>query len=115
MRKLLLTLATLTASFGQPALDEGIRPAASATVTAAPQSPVTPSAEDLAKLRAKLDQLNAAIQALKDARFDDDLIVDVEATAWVVHNTLRVPGGFVTDGTLPGLLTASDDALRRAA
>ncbi|MEO7412460.1 MAG: PHB depolymerase family esterase [Opitutaceae bacterium] len=114
MRKFLLVLAALNASYGQPALDEGIRTASPATAPAAAQSPVTPSPEEITKLRAKLEQLNAAVQSLKDARFDDDLIVDVEATAWVVHNTLRVPGGFVTGGTLPGLLTASDDALRRA-
>ena len=119
MKKFLLALTTLSVSFAQPALDEGIpaapaAPAAAAARPAAPRSPVTPKPEDVAKLRAKLDELNAAIQSLKTAKLDDDLIVDVEATAWVIHNTLRVPGGFVTDGTLPGLLSAGDDALRRA-
>ncbi len=112
----LLALAFAGAAFAQvPApSDEGIPTAAGAKKTAPSRSPVTPKPEDVAKLRAKLDELNATVQSLKDAKFDDDLIVDVEATAWVIHNTLRVPDGFVTDGTLPGLLSAGNDALRRA-
>ena len=113
VRTLVASTVLLGAAFAQPAADEGIPPPAGAR-PAAPRSPVTPKPEEVAKLRAKLDELNAAIQALKSAKFDDDLIVDVEATAWVIHNTLRVPDGFVTDGTLPGLLSAGDDALRRA-
>ena len=111
-----MALVLLGVAFAQPpAQDEGITNAAAAAAKqAAPRSPVTPKPEDLAKLRAKLDELNAAIQSLKTAKFDDDLIVDVEATAWVIHNTLRVADGFPTDGTLPGLISAGNDALRRA-
>lgn len=116
MKSLILVLALVGVAFAQvPApSDEGIPAAAGAKKAAPPRSPVAPKPEDVAKLRAKLDELNATIQSLKDAKFDDDLIVDVEATAWVIHNTLRVPDGFVTDGTLPGLLAAGNDALRRA-
>jgi pimeloyl-ACP methyl ester carboxylesterase len=114
MKKFLLSSLLMSVALAQPpAADEGIPPPAGAP-PAAKQSPVTPKPEDVVKLRAKLDELNAAIQSLKAARFDDDLIVDVEATAWVIHNTLRVPDGFVTDGTLPGLISAGNDALRRA-
>ncbi len=76
--------------------------------------PITPSAEQLSELRGKLDELNAAIQSLKDAGVSDDLIVDVEAAAWVTHNTLRVPGAFVNDTVIPRCLNAMNDALRRA-
>ena len=115
MKKFVLALALASAAFAQiPApADEGIPGAAGAKATA-PKSPVTPKPEDLVKLRAKLAELNAAVESLKAAKFDDDLIVDVEATAWVIHNTLRVADGFPTDGTLPGLISAGNDALRRA-
>ena len=33
----------------------------------------TPTAEEVQSLRAKLDELNAAIKSLKDAKADDDL------------------------------------------
>ena len=50
--------------------------------------------DQLAQLHAKLDQLNAAIKALKDAKVDDDLIVDAESCGWIVETTLRIPNSY---------------------
>jgi dienelactone hydrolase len=50
--------------------------------------------DQLAQLHAKLDELNAAIKALKDAKADDDLIVDAESCGWIVETTLRIPNSY---------------------
>ena len=55
------------------------------------------TADELAQLHFKLDELNAAIKALKDAKADDDLIVDAEACGWIVKNALRGPNTFGGD------------------
>jgi pimeloyl-ACP methyl ester carboxylesterase len=90
---------------GQPAAfqSEALPPAGQ--VNAAPRGgraamgAVTHSftADELAQLHAKLDQLNAAIKALKDAKADDDLIVDAESCGWIVETALRVPNTFGGD------------------
>ncbi len=50
--------------------------------------------EQLAELHTKLDALNAAIKALKEAKADDDLVVDAESCAWIVETTLRIPNAY---------------------
>jgi len=55
------------------------------------------TADELAQLHSKLDELNAAIKALKDAKADDDLIVDAESCGWIVETALRVPNVFGGD------------------
>ena len=67
------------------------RGAAAAAVT------IQLSADELAQLHAKLDQLNAAIKELKAAKADDDLVVDAESCGWIVENALRVPNNFGGD------------------
>lgn len=113
MKASLLLSTVLLGLCGLRAADEALPPAKGQP---APKQtgPVTPTAEQLAALQGKLATLHAAIQALKDARADDDLVVDVEATAWVVHNTLRVSGAFVNDTVIGRCLSSMDDALRRA-
>src|SRR4051794_30352067 len=70
-----------------------------------------PTAEELQPLKVKLNELNAAIQSLKDAKADDDLIVDAESCAWVVHNIIRVPGGFIDQGYVNRCMTLLNDGL----
>ena len=53
--------------------------------------------DELAQLHSKLDELNAAIKSLKDAKADDDLIVDAESCGWIVETALRVPNVFGGD------------------
>jgi acetyl esterase/lipase len=55
------------------------------------------TADELAQLHAKLDQLNAAIKALKEAKADDDLVVDAESCGWIVETALRIPNTFGGD------------------
>jgi poly(3-hydroxybutyrate) depolymerase len=55
------------------------------------------TADELVQLHAKLDELNAAIKSLKDAKADDDLIVDAESCGWIVETALRVPNTFGGD------------------
>jgi frataxin-like iron-binding protein CyaY len=52
------------------------------------------SDDQLAQLHAKLDELNADLKVLKDAKADDDLIVDAEACGWIVETTLRIPNAY---------------------
>lgn len=113
---MLKTLVSLTALslFTAFAADQPARPAEARGGGSQRPAPITPSAEQLSELRGKLTELNAAIQSLKDVGISDDLIVDVEAAAWVTHNTLRVPGAFVNDSVISRCLNAMNDALRRA-
>ncbi len=70
--------------------------------------------DQISQLQAKLDELNSALKALKDAKADDDLIVDAECCGWIVQTTLRVPnayGNYKPFDKCMSLLTAG---LRRA-
>jgi hypothetical protein len=55
------------------------------------------TADELAQLHSKLDELNTAIKSLKDAKADDDLVVDAESCGWIVETALRVPNVFGGD------------------
>ncbi len=74
--------------------------------------------DQLAQLHAKLDELNAAIAALKAAHADDDLIVDAESCGQIVETTLRVPNAFGdSDGPVSPFnkcLSSLNAGLRRA-
>ena len=93
-------------------------PAPRAGAQAAPRAATvsyTPTPEQLQAINAKLDELFAAIKALKDAKADDTLIVDAESCAWVVHNIVTVPGGFIDESYVNRCTTLVNDGLRRAA
>ncbi len=93
------------ASADQPAAfqSEALPPAGQANAAprggGRPMGAVTHSftADELAQLHSKLDELNAAIKALKDAKADDDLIVDAESCGWIVETALRGPNMFGGD------------------
>jgi hypothetical protein len=74
--------------------------------------------DQLAQLHAKLDELNTAIKALKDAKADDDLIVDAESCGWIVETTLRIPNAYGDSDSLTSpfnkCITLLDTGLRRA-
>ncbi len=77
------------------------------------------TADELAQLHAKLDELNAAIKALKDAKADDDLVVDAESCGWIVETALRVPNNFGADtpataNPFSKCIASLDAGLRRA-
>lgn len=80
----------------------------------APTQSYTPTADELAPIKARLDQLNAAIAALKQAKADDDLVVDAESCAWIVNNIVRVPGGFIDRSYVNRCMSLLNDGLRRA-
>jgi hypothetical protein len=120
------TPAAQTAPDNQPAAfqsedftNAAPRPAAG---TAAPRAPggiqidyttvLTP--DQLAQLHAKLDDLDTAIKALKEAKADDDLIVDAEACGWIVHTTLSVPNSFGNYKPFEKCMSLLNAGLRRA-
>lgn len=77
------------------------------------------TADELAQLHAKLDQLNTALRALKAAHADDDLVVDAESCAWIVETALRVPNVFGGDNEAQAnpfnkCLSSLNAGLRRA-
>ena len=84
---------------------------------AAPRPPTqsyNPTPEEIAPIKARVDELNAAIAALKASNADDDLVVDAESCAWIVNNILRVPGGFIDKGYVNRCMSLLNDGMRRA-
>jgi pimeloyl-ACP methyl ester carboxylesterase len=121
--------ASATAPDNQPAAfqsedftNAAPRTPAVAGAAAAPRAPggiqidyttvLTP--DQIAQLQAKLDELNTALKALKDAKADDDLIVDAEACGWIVQSTLRVPNSFGNYKPFDKCLSLLNTGLRRA-
>ena len=117
MKRILLLFPLSVALAAQPSLDD-LPFAGTSRVspgdTVPPPAPVTPSPEQLQAIQAKLGEFKAAIQALKDAKADDDLVVDAEAYGWVVENVVRVPGGFINAGAIGRCTAVLNDGLRRA-
>lgn len=97
-----------TAPQTQPAARRGGRGAGPALAR------VTPTAEQLATINSKLDQLNAAIKSLKDAKADDALIAEAEVSAHFVGLTLRFPEEFFDQAAINRCISALDDGLMRA-
>jgi hypothetical protein len=50
-----------------------------------------PTAQELQQIKSKLSNLNEAIDALQQAKVDDDLIADVEVARHAVELALRFP------------------------
>jgi pimeloyl-ACP methyl ester carboxylesterase len=118
MKKILLLAAFSAALVAHAAFDDlpfAGTPKVGAGDSIPPPHPVTPTADELQAITAKLAEFRAAIQALKDAKADDDLIVDAEAYGWVVENVVRVPGGFINQAAIGRCSAVLDAGLRRAA
>lgn len=118
MKKRLLCCVLVLVSMARAA-DEALPPAnapagARAGGARPAPAPVTPTPEQLQAIQTKLAELKTAIQALKDAKANDELVVDAEAIAWVVENITRVPGGFISQEVLNRCLPLLGDGLRRA-
>ncbi len=118
MKKILL-LSALLAALGAQAADEALpfagKPVVGANDGVPPPNPVTPTPEQLQAIQAKQVEFRAAIKALKDAKANDDLVVDAEAYGWVIENVVRVPGGFINDAAIGKCISVLNDGLRRAA
>jgi len=118
MRKRLVLLGLL-ATIGARAADDSLpfagTPAIGQNDTVPPPAPVTPTTEQRKGIETELEEFKAAIQRLKDAKADDDLIVDAEAYGWVVENVMRVPGGFINAAAIGRCSSVLKAGLRRAA
>ena len=66
------------------------------------------------QLQIKLDELNADLKALKDAKANDYLIADAEAGGWIVQTTLRVPNSFGNYKPFDKCMSLLNSSLRRA-
>ena len=118
MKKLLLLSALLASLVARAAVDDlpfAGKPVVGANDGVPPPNPVTPTPEQLQAIQAKLVEFRAAIKALKDAKTNDDLVVDAEAYGWVIENVVRVPGGFINDAAIGKCISVLNDGLRRAA
>jgi pimeloyl-ACP methyl ester carboxylesterase len=116
MKKILVLSALSVALVAHAALDDlpfAGAPKVAAGDTVPPPAPVTPTAVQLQEIQGKLAEFKAAIQALKDAKTDDDLVVDAEAYGWVVENVVRVPGGFINAGAIGRCTSVLNDGMRR--
>ena len=121
MRKREIVAASLLLIFAaSSAWSQTARPAAPAPrqgPQAAPRAAAPayiPTETELAQIKSRLDELNAAISALKAAKADDDLVVDAESYAWTVGNVVRVPGAFIDRTYVNKCMTVLSDGLRRA-
>jgi pimeloyl-ACP methyl ester carboxylesterase len=117
--KRIILLSVLAAALVARAADEELpfagKPVVGPNDGVPPPNPVTPTAEQLQAIQAKLAEFRAAIKALKEAKASDDLVVDAEAYGWVIENVVRVPDGFINAAAIGRCISVLDDGLRRAA
>ena len=85
-----------------------------ALVLASPAWSIEPTAQEMRQIKAKLAALDSALDALRVARIDDDLIVDAEVARHAVELALRFPEEFTDQGKIRQALNALDHGLQRA-
>jgi len=78
------------------------------------QEPFRPTERDKQQIQAKLKLLADAVNSLRAAKVDDDLIVDVEVCQRAVENILRFPEEFVDQQHIVNAMTTLDRGLDRA-
>ncbi len=76
--------------------------------------PIRPKPEELAQVKAKTEQIEAAVQELKDKHADPDLIGDVEVYAKAGHFLLEFPEMFATQNGIDHSLVVLDQGIERA-
>lgn len=85
-----------------------------ALVLANGQEPFRPSERDRRQIETKLTALTASVNALRAAKTDDDLLVDVEVCQRAVENILRFPEEFFDQQHVANAFTTLDRGLERA-
>jgi len=78
------------------------------------QEPFKPTERDKQQIQAKLKVLTAAVNSLRAAKADDDLLVDAEVCQRAVENILRFPEEFYDQQHVINALTTLDRGLDRA-
>src|SRR5258707_583125 len=78
------------------------------------QEPFRPADRDMQQIQAKLKSLTAAVNSLRGAKTDDDLLVDVEVCQRAVENILRFPEEFFDQQHVANTVDTLDRGLARA-
>src|SRR4249919_2750423 len=78
------------------------------------QEPFRPTDRDKQQIQSKLKELTDAVNSLRAAKTDDDLLVDVEVCQRAVENILRFPEEFVDQEHVVNTLMTLDRGLERA-
>jgi len=78
-------------------------------------TPYKPSAEETARIQAKIDQLDAALRSLRANRIDDAILADVELFAQAGRWILAFPEEFSRKEAVAATLDVTDQGLERAA
>ncbi|MBI2689915.1 MAG: hypothetical protein HYX27_26720 [Acidobacteria bacterium] len=103
MRQLFLAAFAVIALFAQPA----------AKKKAAFPPPIVPKAEELARLRMKVEELEGILRAIALKKADSDLITDVEVYAKAGRFLLEFPQTFFTQDGVNQSFTVLDEGLAR--
>lgn len=72
-----------------------------------------PTAQELQQIKAKIAALDSALEALRAANVDDDLLADAEVAKHAVELALRFPDEFTDQGKIRQALSALDHGLQR--
>jgi acetyl esterase/lipase len=83
-------------------------------VAALPAWSIEPTAQEMQQIKTKLAALDTALDALRAAKADDDLIVDAEVAKHAVELALRFPEEFTDQSKIRQALSALDHGLQRA-
>jgi acetyl esterase/lipase len=83
-------------------------------MAALPVWAIEPTAQELQEIKTKLAALDTALEALRAAKVDDDLLVDAEVAKHAVELALRFPEEFTDQGKIRQALSAIDHGLQRA-
>jgi predicted esterase len=80
----------------------------------APAVSYIPTQQEIDQITTNLAALNSAIDSLRAAKVNDDLLVDVEVNARAVQNVLRFREEFFTQSVVLQALRAVDQGIQRA-
>lgn len=112
----LLVASLLTAPFISTLGAQTATPAAKSTPAkkAPTPPPITAKPEELAKIKAKTDQLDALVAALRSSGAKPELVTDVAVYAHAGRMLLEVPDMFTNQGAIDRAFTTLDQGLERA-
>src|ERR1022692_1144150 len=75
---------------------------------------IEPTAQEIQQIKSKLAALDNALEALREAKVDEDLLVDAEVAKHAVELALRFPEEFTDQAKIRQALSALDHGLQRA-